>query len=59
MEQTCTFFVNHPNFCNNNSNIIPICLHIVHHESFEIVGCTIPKEKQLRKINMGIEKNLQ
>jgi hypothetical protein len=31
----------------------------VHHESFEIVGWTIPKEKQLRKINMGIEKNLQ
>jgi hypothetical protein len=63
MEQACTFFVNHPNFRNpkivNNSNIIPICLHIVHHESLEIVGWTIPQEEQLRKINMGMEKNLQ
>jgi hypothetical protein len=42
MEQTCTFFLNYPNFHNpkivDNSNIIPICLHTIHHESLEIVG---------------------
>lgn len=45
MEQTCTFLVHHP-YSNitkivNNFDNIPICLHIVHHESFE-VGFNIP-----------------
>ncbi len=39
VEQTCTFLVHHP-YSNiikivNNSDNIPICLRIVHHESFE------------------------
>jgi hypothetical protein len=63
MEQTCTLFVNHPNFhilkILNNFNIILICLHIVHHESLEITGWTIIEEEQLRKTNLNIEKNLQ
>ncbi len=38
VEQTCIFFVHHPysgiSRAVNNSNIIPICLCVVHHESF-------------------------
>jgi hypothetical protein len=40
MEQTCTLFVNHLDIhvsrTINDSHNIPICLHIVYHESFEI-----------------------
>jgi hypothetical protein len=39
VEQTCMFFVHHPYsgipIIINNSNIIPICMCVVHHESFE------------------------
>ncbi len=40
VEQTCMFFFNHPNIhvpkTVNDYDKIPICFHIVHHESFEV-----------------------
>ncbi len=45
VEQTCTFFVHHPyngiTRILNNYRSIPICLHVIRHESFE-TGFNIP-----------------
>lgn len=40
VEPTCMLFVNHPDTCVpkivNDFKCIPVCLYVVHHESFEI-----------------------
>jgi hypothetical protein len=40
MEQTCTIFVNQPNICIpraiNDFDSIPICLHVIHHDSLQV-----------------------